>query len=138
METHCCSRSSPDTLPWLLVEALLSICSYVQRAFLTRLAYKFASSGKHEQKMYATHMILAAVFSKIQNHAFSGPEYQIVHTSSVGFIFFQIFNKVILSLKLEPQINCQQLLLTRVSDSRTPCAMENRQKVHFFPQLEAK
>ena len=53
-------------------------------------------------------------------------------------MFSQIFIKIMLSLKLEPQINCQQLPRTRVSDSRPPCAIENRQKVHFFSQLEAK
>ena len=54
------------------------------------------------------------------------------------FVFSQIFNTIMLSLELEPQINCQQLPRTGVSDSRPPCAIENRQKVHFFSQLEAK
>ena len=39
---------------------------------------------------------------------------------------------------VEPQINCQQLPRTRVSDSRPPCAIENRQKVHLFSQWVAK
>ena len=34
------------------------------------------------------------------------------------FVFPQNFNKIMLSLELEPQINCQQLPRTRVSDSR--------------------
>ena len=82
--------------------------------------------------------ILAAVFSQNSNHAFSEPRYQTVHSSTVVFMFSQIFIKIVLSLKLEPQINCQQLPRTRVSDSRSPCAIENRQEVHFFSQLEAK
>ena len=52
--------------------------------------------------------------------------------------FLKFLIKIMLSLKLEPQINCQQLPRTQVSDSRPPCAKENRQKVHFFLQLEAK
>ena len=53
-------------------------------------------------------------------------------------MFSQIFNKIVLSLELELQIDCQQLPRTRFPDSRRPCAMENRQKLHFFAQLEAK
>ena len=52
-------------------------------------------------------------------------------------MFSQNFIKVMLSLKLEPQINCPQLPRTRVSDSRPPCAIEKRQKVYFFSQSEA-
>ena len=83
-------------------------------------------------------MILAPVFSKIQGHAASERRYQTVHSSTVVLVFSQNFNKIMLSLELEPQINCQQLPRTRVSYSRPPCAIENRQKVHFFSQLEAK
>ena len=93
---------------------------------------------KKIEKGTNTPMILAAVFPKIQNHAISEPRYQIVHSSTAVFVFSQIFNKIMLSLELEPQINCQQLPCTRVSDSRPPCAIENCQKVHFFAQLEAK
>ena len=82
-------------------------------------------------------MILAAVFLKIQSHAISERQYHTVHSSTVVFAFCENFNKIMLSLELEPQINCQQLPRTRVSDSRPPRAMENRQKVHFFSQLEA-
>ena len=64
--------------------------------------------------------------------------YQTVHSSTVVFVFSQMFNKIMLSLELEPQINCQQLPRTRLSDSRPPCARTNRQEVHFLSQLEAK
>ena len=60
---------------------------------------------------------------------------------TVVLLFFlpsQIVNKSLLSLELEPQINPQQLPRTRVSDSRPPCAMKYRQKVHSFAQLEAR
>ena len=87
---------------------------------------------------WPTPMILAAFFSKTQIHAFSEPRYQIVHSSTVVLVFPQISNKIMPSLELEPQINCQQLPGTRVSDSGPLCAIENRQKVHFFAQCEAK
>ena len=54
------------------------------------------------------------------------------------FVKFMLFMLFMLSLELEPQINCQQLPHTRVSDSRPPCAIENRQKVHLFAELELK
>ena len=53
-------------------------------------------------------------------------------------MFSQILNKIMLSLELEPQINCQQLPRTRISDSQLPCGIENCQKVYFFAQLEGK
>ena len=85
-----------------------------------------------------TPMILAAVFSQNSQSCIFGKAISSVHSSTVVFVFSQIFNKIMLSLELEPQINCRQLPRTRVSDSRPPCAIENRQKVHFFSQLEAK
>ena len=76
------------------------------------------------------------------------PRFQIIHFQNrdiklytvvlLFLCFSQIFVKIMLALKLEPQINCQQLPRTRAPDSRPPCAMENRQTVHFFSQMEAK
>ena len=83
-------------------------------------------------------MILAAVFSQNSKSCIFRRAISSVGSSTVVFVFSPIFNKIMLSLKLEPQINCRQLPRTRVSDSRPPCAIENRQKVHFFSQLEAK
>ena len=83
-------------------------------------------------------MILAAVFPQNSKSCNFRRAISSVHSSTVVFVFSQIFNKIMLSLELEPQINCRQLPRTRVSDSRPPCAIENRQKVHFFSQLEAK
>ena len=85
-----------------------------------------------------TPMILAAVFSQNSKSCIFRRAISSVHSSTVVIVFSQIFNKIMLSLELEPQINCRQLPRTRVSDSRPPCAIENRQKVHFFSQLEAK
>ena len=41
------------------------------------------------------------------------------YTVVLFFVFSQFFNKILLSLELEPQINCQQLPRTRVSVSLT-------------------
>ena len=72
--------------------------------------------------------------AKFQNNALSEARNQTVHSSTVVFMFSQIFITIMLPLKLEPQINCQQLPRTRVSDSQPPCAIKNRQKVqNVFP-----
>ena len=68
------------------------------------------------------------IFKKY-DFAFSERPYQNVYSSTVVVVFSQNLNKIVLSLELEPQINCQQLPRTQVSDSRPPCAIENRQKV---------
>ena len=79
-----------------------------------------------------TYDFSSCFFLKVLIHAFSEPQYQNVHSSAGRFMFSPNCNKMMLSLKLKPHINCQQLPRTRVADSRPPCAIENHQKVHFF------
>ena len=61
-------------------------------------------------------MILAAVFSQNSKSCIFRTAISNFHSSTVVFVFSQILNKIMLSLKLEPQINCQKLPRTRVSD----------------------
>ena len=60
----------------------------------------------------------------MKSHAFSERRYQTVHSSTVVFVFSQNFNKTMISLEPEPQINCQQLPRTGVSVSGPPCVVD--------------
>ena len=85
-----------------------------------------------------TYDFSSCFFPKFKIMHFQNRDIKLYTVVLLFLCFLNFFLKIMLSLKLEPQINCQQLPRTRVSDSRPPCAIEDRQKVHFFSQLEAK
>ena len=78
---------------------------------------RLLQSGASFNRILSAPMILAAVFSQNSKSCIFRRAISSVHSSTVVFVFSQIFNKIMLSLELETQINCRQLPRTRVSDS---------------------